>query len=113
MNVLQSFDLTGKTALVTGCNRGIGQAMAVAMAEAGADVIGVSAALRLHRAQQTAVSTGWKTTDWATADPETVAWLLAAKRMAVVEERLLNCTSMEHGRYRPTPTALAGDLSGV
>ncbi|PSR12792.1 MAG: 2-deoxy-D-gluconate 3-dehydrogenase [Bacteroidetes bacterium] len=46
MNVLQSFDLTGKTALVTGCNRGIGQAMAVAMAEAGADVIGVSAALR-------------------------------------------------------------------
>jgi 2-dehydro-3-deoxy-D-gluconate 5-dehydrogenase len=48
MNVLQSFDLTGKTALVTGCNRGIGQAMAVAMAEAGADVIGVSAALRLQ-----------------------------------------------------------------
>ena len=34
----------------------------------------VSAALRLHRAQQTAVSTGWKTTDWATANPETAAW---------------------------------------
>lgn len=41
------FDLDGKTALVTGCNRGIGKAMAVAMAEAGADVIGVSASLEL------------------------------------------------------------------
>jgi 2-deoxy-D-gluconate 3-dehydrogenase len=39
------FDLTGKTALVTGCKRGIGRAMAVALAEAGADIIGVSATL--------------------------------------------------------------------
>lgn len=33
-----SFDLTGKAVLVTGANTGIGQAIAVAMAEAGADV---------------------------------------------------------------------------
>jgi 2-deoxy-D-gluconate 3-dehydrogenase len=33
------FDLTGKTALVTGGTRGIGQAMAIALAEAGADII--------------------------------------------------------------------------
>lgn len=39
------FDLTGKTALVTGCKRGIGRAMAVGLAEAGADIIGVSATL--------------------------------------------------------------------
>lgn len=45
MGVLKSFDLTGKTALVTGCKRGIGKAMAVALAEAGADIIGVSASL--------------------------------------------------------------------
>jgi 2-deoxy-D-gluconate 3-dehydrogenase len=36
------FDLTGKTALVTGCDRGIGQAMSMALAEVGADIIGVS-----------------------------------------------------------------------
>ena len=45
MGVLQTFDLTGKTALVTGCRRGIGKAMAIALAEAGADIIGVSASL--------------------------------------------------------------------
>jgi len=36
------FSLSAKTALVTGCDRGIGQAMAVALAEAGANIIGVS-----------------------------------------------------------------------
>lgn len=45
MSVLKSFDLTGKTALVTGSKRGIGKAMAIALAEAGADIIGVSASL--------------------------------------------------------------------
>jgi 2-deoxy-D-gluconate 3-dehydrogenase len=42
---LGSFDLTGKTALVTGCRRGIGRGAAVALAHAGADIVGVSASL--------------------------------------------------------------------
>jgi 2-deoxy-D-gluconate 3-dehydrogenase len=47
MKVLELFNLQGKTALVTGCNKGIGKAMAIALAEAGADIIGVSASIEL------------------------------------------------------------------
>jgi 2-deoxy-D-gluconate 3-dehydrogenase len=45
MSVIDLFKLNGKTALVTGCRRGIGKAMALGLAEAGADIIGVSAQL--------------------------------------------------------------------
>lgn len=45
MSVLDFFRLDGKIALVTGCRRGIGKAMAEGLAEAGADIIGVSKSL--------------------------------------------------------------------
>ena len=48
MSILDLFRLDGKTALVTGAKRGIGKAMTVALAEAGADIIGVSATLETH-----------------------------------------------------------------
>jgi 2-deoxy-D-gluconate 3-dehydrogenase len=41
MNILDSFRLNGKVALVTGAGRGLGQAMAVGLAEAGADIAGL------------------------------------------------------------------------
>jgi len=44
--ILDQFRLDGQTALVTGCRRGIGMALAEALAEAGADIIGVSASLK-------------------------------------------------------------------
>jgi len=49
MSVLNQFLLEGKTALVTGCSRGIGRAMAVALADAGANIIGVSDNLETRR----------------------------------------------------------------
>ncbi|TQI69325.1 2-deoxy-D-gluconate 3-dehydrogenase [Gramella sp. Hel_I_59] len=49
--MMNLFSLKGKTALVTGCKRGIGFAMATALAEAGADIIGVSATLETSGSQ--------------------------------------------------------------
>jgi len=40
--VLDDFRLDGKVAIVTGCNTGLGQGMAVALAQAGADIVGVN-----------------------------------------------------------------------
>lgn len=51
MSILNSFKLDGKVALVTGCKRGIGKGMAIALAESGADIIGVSATLELENSE--------------------------------------------------------------
>ncbi|WP_420461364.1 SDR family NAD(P)-dependent oxidoreductase [Neolewinella sp.] len=50
------FDLSGKTALVTGCKRGIGYAMAEGLAAAGTNIIGVSASLTAEDAIAAAVT---------------------------------------------------------
>ncbi len=40
--VLDSFSLSGKVAVVSGCDTGLGQGMALALAQAGADIVGVN-----------------------------------------------------------------------
>ncbi|MGD9215485.1 MAG: SDR family oxidoreductase [Desulfobacteraceae bacterium] len=62
MSIFDKFKLEGKTALVTGCKSGIGMAMAIALAEAGADIVGVSATLETQGSavEQAVVSTGRK-----------------------------------------------------
>ncbi|GAB1440818.1 2-dehydro-3-deoxy-D-gluconate 5-dehydrogenase KduD [Providencia sp.] len=46
------FSLTGKTAIVTGCNTGLGQAIAVGLAKAGCDILGVNRSLPVETQQQ-------------------------------------------------------------
>jgi len=40
--ILDKFDLHGRVAMVTGASRGLGQGMALGLAEAGADIVGVA-----------------------------------------------------------------------
>ena len=60
MNILDSFKLDGKTAVVTGCGRGLGQSIAVAMAEAGADVFGVGQDAEAPQTTELLAKTGKK-----------------------------------------------------
>jgi 2-dehydro-3-deoxy-D-gluconate 5-dehydrogenase len=64
--ILDQFRLDGQTALVTGCRRGIGLAMAEALAEAGADIIGVSATLTVkgEEVQRKVIALGRKFTGY-------------------------------------------------
>ena len=39
--ILDQFNLAGKVAIVTGARTGLGQGMAIGLAEAGADIVGV------------------------------------------------------------------------
>jgi len=58
--ILDKFKLDGKVALVTGSNQGIGQMYAVALAEAGADIIGVSYVGDFSETEKLIASTGKK-----------------------------------------------------
>jgi 2-deoxy-D-gluconate 3-dehydrogenase len=58
--ILDQFKLNGRTALVTGSNRGIGQYYALALAEAGADVIGVSYESNFDETKKLVEQTGRK-----------------------------------------------------
>lgn len=66
MSILKQFDLSGRTALVTGAKRGIGFGIAEALAQAGADIIGVSASMHPGAdIEKTVISHGRKFTGYA------------------------------------------------
>ncbi|NHK27903.1 2-dehydro-3-deoxy-D-gluconate 5-dehydrogenase KduD [Parvularcula flava] len=62
---MSAFDLTGKTALVTGANTGLGQAIAIALAGAGADIVAAG--------RSSAAETGKAVTDAGRAFHEVTA----------------------------------------
>jgi 2-dehydro-3-deoxy-D-gluconate 5-dehydrogenase len=89
--VTSAFDLTGRLAVVTGARRGIGFAMAEALAQAGADIIGVSATLEASGSaiEQAVTSHGRRFEAIACdfADPDAVAALgghLAARPVDIL-----------------------------
>lgn len=101
---MTSFDLTGKLAVITGAKRGIGFAMAEALAAAGADIIGVSAsiesrgsaiekAVRAHGRTFEAVATDF-------ADPGAVTELATALSALPVDILVNNA-----GTIRRSPAA--------
>jgi NAD(P)-dependent dehydrogenase (short-subunit alcohol dehydrogenase family) len=67
--MLKCFDLTGKTAIVTGGNRGLGRAMAEGLAESGADIflIATNASSLKEAAESIGMKYGIKC-NWAVAD---------------------------------------------
>jgi 2-deoxy-D-gluconate 3-dehydrogenase len=93
------FDLTGKTAAVTGVKRGIGLAMAEALATAGADIIGVSATLEPtgSQAQKLVEAVGRSFTAHQVdfADRAAVAGLAAELEAADVDILINNAGTIE------------------
>ncbi len=62
--ILDKFNLFGKTAIVTGSNRGIGQYLAIALAEAGADIIGTARGENFDETKKLITAAGRKFTSY-------------------------------------------------
>ena len=63
--ILDKFRLDNRIALVTGSNQGIGRAYAVALAEAGADIIGVSSSNNFSETEKEVMARGRKFKSYA------------------------------------------------
>jgi len=99
MGILERFSLEGKTALVTGCRRGIGMGIAVGLAEAGADIIGVSKSLELSgsavEGEVTALGRSFKAYQCDFADRQAVyGFIEAVKQECPVIDILVNNAGM-------------------
>jgi 2-deoxy-D-gluconate 3-dehydrogenase len=104
------FHLTGKRALVTGCSRGIGKAIATALARAGADIIGVSATLELSGSEieKEVTALGRKFHAYACdfSDREALKSFLST---VVTEEPVIDILIANAGTIRRAPAAVHSD----
>ncbi|GHU25205.1 2-deoxy-D-gluconate 3-dehydrogenase [Spirochaetia bacterium] len=62
MGILDTFRLDGKTAIVTGCGRGLGQGICQGLSEAGADIFGVGQAPAADKTKELVEKAGKKFT---------------------------------------------------
>jgi 2-deoxy-D-gluconate 3-dehydrogenase len=58
--IFDQFTLTGKVAIVTGCSTGLGEGMAIGLAEAGADIVGIDYMAGPYNAQKSVEGLGRK-----------------------------------------------------
>jgi len=104
------FNLTGKKALVTGCSRGIGKAMAIALARAGADIIGVSATLELSGSnvgkEVTALGRKFHAYTCDFSDREALKSFLGT---VLIEEPVIDILIANAGTIRRAPVAVHSD----
>ena len=96
---LPSFDLTGRTVLVTGAGRGLGQGMALGIAEAGATVVAVSRTPAELAATVAAAPAGRvHAVTWDVADLATLDDLVA--RAAQVAGPIFGCVLAAGAQHR-------------
>lgn len=95
-SILDSFNLAGKTAIVTGAARGLGQGMALALADAGADIVAVDI-LPADDTEQQVVGLGRKCTKVVAnlSDRAAVPQLMAEARKNFSHlDILVNCAGI-------------------
>ncbi|MGV9271140.1 SDR family oxidoreductase [Kitasatospora sp. NPDC003701] len=110
MTTPAAFDLTGRLAVVTGARRGIGRAMARALAAAGADIIGVSAHLeeRGSAVEQEVLATG-RTFQAVRTDLAEPAAVRALGEDLAGRKRPVDILVNNAGTIRRAPAAEHGD----
>ncbi|KUM82453.1 MULTISPECIES: SDR family oxidoreductase [Streptomyces] len=107
---MNAFDLTGKLAVVTGARRGIGRAMARALAEAGADIVGVSATLEESGSQvEKDILAAGRSFEAIRADFADPAAVHALGQDLAARERPVDILVNNAGTIRRTPAAQHSD----
>jgi 2-deoxy-D-gluconate 3-dehydrogenase len=107
---MNPFDLTGRLAVVTGARRGIGRALARGLAEAGADIIGVSANLeRNGSAIEKDVIAAGRSFEAVRADFADRDAVRALSERLATQDRPVDILVNNAGTIRRTPAAQHAD----